>query len=91
MLTKKSSRLDQNYPNPFNPGTVIRYQVSNPGEVSIKIYDLNGRQVEVLIIEFKKPGYYSITWNSESLSSGIYFITLHTGRVYEIKKCIKLK
>jgi hypothetical protein len=85
------SGLDQNYPNPFNPGTVIRYQVSNPGEVSIKIYDLNGRQVEVLINEFKNPGYYSIAWNGENLSSGIYFITLQTGRVYEIKKCIKLK
>jgi hypothetical protein len=85
------TRLDQNYPNPFNPGTVIRYQVTNFGEVSIKIYDLNGRQVEVLINEFKKPGYYSISWNGENLSSGIYFITLQTGRVYEIKKCIKLK
>ncbi len=73
--------LYQNYPNPFNPNTIIGYQISETGFVSLKVYDVLGKEVAILANEFKQPGEYRAKFNVEthrgkSLPSGIYFYTL---------------
>jgi hypothetical protein len=86
-----SFRLYQNYPNPFNPVTAIRYDVIKAGQVTIKVYDITGREVEVLINEIKTPGSYNVWFNASSLSSGIYFYTMQTEDYFESKKMVLLK
>ena len=66
----------QNYPNPFNPETVIEYILPNASEITIVIYNLNGKVVERLV-ETKQPeGYHRATWDASNLPSGIYFYRL---------------
>jgi hypothetical protein len=90
--------LSQNYPNPFNPTTKIKY--SNPsiistGErnltVTLKVYDVLGREVATLVNEEKQPGVYEVEFNARKLSSGIYFYQLKTGTYSETKKLILMK
>ncbi|HEY3250684.1 MAG TPA: PQQ-dependent sugar dehydrogenase, partial [Ignavibacteria bacterium] len=64
--------LEQNYPNPFNPSTDIKFSVETAVNVSIKIYDVLGNEVEVLVNEFKQPGNYTIKWNALNFPSGVY-------------------
>ncbi|MBI3123916.1 MAG: T9SS type A sorting domain-containing protein [Ignavibacteriales bacterium] len=73
--------LSQNYPNPFNPSTTINYQLSTPGFVTLKVYDVLGREVATLVDEFKQPGVYNSTFSTlrSSLTSGVYFYTLKAG------------
>ncbi len=72
----RTSGLDQNYPNPFNPATTIRYRLATSGQVSLKIYDLLGREVATLFEGARPPGYYDAGWNAGSVPSGIYFCRL---------------
>lgn len=65
--------LSQNYPNPFNPRTVIRFEVARAGEVSLKVFDVLGNEVAVLVDEAMPPGAYRVEWNAGGLASGIYF------------------
>lgn len=70
--------LDQNYPNPFNPTTTIRFRVAAAEHVTLKVYDLLGREVAVLVDRFASPGVYSVEWNGrdgagQSVPSGVYF------------------
>ncbi|MCW8809839.1 MAG: choice-of-anchor D domain-containing protein [Ignavibacteriaceae bacterium] len=83
--------LSQNYPNPFNPSTKIEFVIPKAGFVSLKIYDLLGREVKTLLNEEMQPGNYSIDFNASSLSSGIYFYTLNAGEFISTKKMILLK
>lgn len=91
--------LEQNYPNPFNPETVISYSLSQEQSmyhVVIKIYDILGRLVKVLVDENKTPGSYSVSWNGMDLlnkpaSSGIYFYSLQTEGFSQIRKMILLR
>ncbi|MBS3946589.1 MAG: T9SS type A sorting domain-containing protein [Melioribacter sp.] len=83
--------LEQNYPNPFNPSTVIGYQLSVGGYVQLKVYDILGREVAILVDEFKFPGVYSLTFDACKLSSGIYFYQLKAGSFISTKKMIFLK
>jgi photosystem II stability/assembly factor-like uncharacterized protein len=76
--------LSQNYPNPFNPETVIEYQLPEAGRVSLKIYDLVGREVRTLINEEKPAGYHRVRWDGkdnagQKLNSGVYFYRLQVG------------
>jgi len=71
-------RLFQNYPNPFNPATTIRYSVPGTQYVSLKIYDVLGREVATLVNGVKQPGYYAVTWDASGYSSGVYFYRLMT-------------
>ena len=73
----------QNYPNPFNPSTTIAFDLSRPGFVSLKIYDLLGRQEETLVEEFKEAGNYRITWDAGDLPSGVYLCRLEIGGASE--------
>jgi hypothetical protein len=68
--------LMQNYPNPFNPSTAISFQLSAVSAVSLKVFDLLGREVAVLVDETRQPGSYSVQWNALAMPSGIYFYRL---------------
>lgn len=83
--------LQQNYPNPFNPGTNIQYTVGSKQFVSIKIYDVLGREIATLVNEEKQPGEYKISFNGSNLSSGTYFYRLRAGEFLETKKLLLLK
>ena len=89
--TVKQFVLKQNYPNPFNPSTTIEYQLPNNGEVNLKIYDILGREVAILVNEIKKSGKYSIEWNASQMASGVYFYRLSSGTNNNVKKLLLLK
>ena len=70
--------LSQNYPNPFNPTTVIDYQLPIVGYVTLKVYDILGREI-TLVNEEKIPGNYEVKFNASNLTSGVYFYRLQAG------------
>lgn len=72
----KNISLSQNYPNPFNPVTTINYALDKPSRVLIRVYDITGRLVSVLIDENKAAGNFNVSWNASGFSSGVYFYTL---------------
>ena len=71
--------LSQNYPNPFNPVTLIKYQVPETSHISIKIYDVIGREIATLVNEVKQPGVFQVSFNCENLASGVYFYKMIAG------------
>ncbi|MBS1494796.1 MAG: T9SS type A sorting domain-containing protein [Bacteroidetes bacterium] len=85
--------LHQNYPNPFNPSTKINYEIKSSGFVTLKVFDLLGKEVATLVNEKQNAGSYAIDFNSSefSLPSGIYFYTLNTGEFKETKKMVLIK
>jgi hypothetical protein len=83
--------LYQNYPNPFNPSTVISYQVASIGKVNLKVFDLLGREVAMLVNEVKSAGNYKVTFNAANLPSGVYFYMLQAGKYAETKKLVLIK
>jgi hypothetical protein len=83
--------LLQNYPNPFNPTTIINYQLPVASHVVLKVYDILGREVTTLVNEIKTAGYYSVTFNASSLSSGIYFYRITAGEFRNIREMMFLK
>lgn len=91
LKSSQSFELSQNNPNPFNPVTNIKYQIGENSFVTLKIYDLLGREVAVLINENLKAGQYQIDWNASDYSSGIYFYRLTAGNYSEMRRMILLK
>ena len=87
--------LYQNYPNPFNPTTNIRFRISDRGFISLKVYDILGKEVTTLINEELSAGDYEVELNASSgirdLVSGIYFYQLRAGSFVETKKMMYLK
>jgi len=83
--------LSQNYPNPFNPNTTIRFAVSISAFVSLKVHNLLGQEVSILINEEKSPGDYTVTWNASGIASGVYFYRMQAGDLVETKKLILLR
>jgi hypothetical protein len=83
--------LNQNYPNPFNPSTIISYQLPSNNHVSLKVYDMIGREVATLVNEVKEAGSYEATFNASKLSSGIYFYQLKSGQFSSVKKMMLIK
>ncbi len=86
-----SFSLEQNYPNPFNPSTVIGFSLIKSGKISLKVYDILGREVADLINRELGAGYHSVLFNASGLSSGVYFYKLETNEHSTIKKMILLK
>lgn len=86
-----SYSLHQNYPNPFNPTTRIEFAIPKQGFVNLKIYDILGREVKVLVNEVKTPGNYSVDFNAAELSSGVYFYRLESNGFTDIKKMMLIK
>ncbi len=92
----KAIVLEQNYPNPFNPQTVIGFSLMAVGNVSLKIYDILGEEVAVIVNEKMEPGEHSAEWNAEGFASGLYFyrlsVTDATGKTSVItKKMVLMK
>lgn len=83
--------LKQNYPNPFNPNTIISWQSPVGCHQILKVYDVLGKEVKTLVNEFRSAGNYSIEFNANGLSSGIYFYRLNAGNYSETKKMILLR
>jgi len=71
--------LAQNYPNPFNPTTNFEFGISDLGFVSLKVFDVLGREVATLVNEERQPGIYRVTWDASKMPSGVYFYTLRAG------------
>jgi photosystem II stability/assembly factor-like uncharacterized protein len=84
-------KLYQNYPNPFNPVTNIKYEVPLRSKVKLTIYDVNGREVAVLLDEVQNAGTYSADWDAGNFSSGVYFYVLKAGDYSESKKMVLIK
>ena len=87
----KDYALDQNYPNPFNPATTISYQIPKDGRVTIKIYDIVGREVATLVDEARSAGQYAVKFDASHLSSGIYFYSIKSGDYTAVKKMSLIK
>lgn len=84
-------RLYQNYPNPFNPTTTIKYHVKEQSLVSIKIYNIIGKEIVRLVNENQSPGSYKIKFHGAEFSSGIYIYEMKAGKFWDSKKLILLK
>ncbi|MCA0445898.1 MAG: T9SS type A sorting domain-containing protein [Bacteroidetes bacterium] len=83
--------LAQNYPNPFNPSTAVTYTVAKPGLVYLSVYDALGRQVETLVNKQQTAGSYTVHFNGEGKSSGIYFVKMTSGGFTSTRKMMLLK
>jgi endo-1,4-beta-xylanase len=83
--------LGQNFPNPFNPATTIQYSISKTSIVSLKVFDMLGREVQTLVKSVQAPGQYTVTLNAQNLGSGVYFYRLNAGSFTETKKLMLLK
>jgi len=83
--------LSQNYPNPFNPSTTIRYSIPSPDLVRIKIYDILGREVQMLVNELQQAGTYEVQFDASGLASGIYLYRIESGNFLQTRKMILLK
>ena len=79
------------YPNPFNPVTNIIYGLSEYTIVQIVIFDLSGKQVELLVNEFQEVGYHSVDWNADNYPSGIYFVKMIAGDYVNTQKLMLIK
>ena len=83
--------LFQNYPNPFNPSTQITYSLPKATNVTLKIYDLLGQEIAILVNERKQDGEYKVTWNAEGVPSGVYIYRIVAGEFVETKKMVMMK
>jgi hypothetical protein len=83
--------LNTAYPNPFNPITNINFAIPIETEISLEVYNLQGRIVEVLASGNMKPGNHSVTWNADNFSSGVYFVKMATGDYVSTQKLLLVK
>ncbi|HSW53766.1 MAG TPA: S8/S53 family peptidase [Ignavibacteriaceae bacterium] len=90
-LIPKENKLYDNYPNPFNPITQIKYSVKENGLVTLKVYDILGKEVAALVNEEKQAGTYTVTFDAGSMASGIYFYTISANDYQKTKKMILIK
>lgn len=87
----QSIRLIGNYPNPFNASTTIRFELDRATNVSLKVYDVTGREAITLVNENRIAGSYSVTWDAQSVASGVYFAVLQAGDVRQTMKMMLLR
>jgi len=90
-FTPGNFTLYQNYPNPFNPVTNLGFGISKSGFVTLKVYDVLGNEVAVLVNENKAPGYYNIQFDGSNLSSGVYYYRLESSGFVQTKRMMLLK
>ncbi len=84
-------RLWQNYPNPFNPATTIRFSLPQAGHVTLKVFDVLGREVATLVDEKLAAGEHAVVFEASGLSSGVYFYRLTAGRFTQVRKAVFMK
>ncbi len=87
----KVFRLYNNYPNPFNPSTVIQYALPRAARVTIKVYDVLGREVATLVNDREAPGLHKIHFNMDRYASGVYFVRMRAGKYIHVQKMMLLK
>lgn len=90
-ITADQFILSQNYPNPFNPTTKINFAIPQTGLVSLKVYDIMGREVATLVNEVKNTGVYTVEFNGATLSSGTYFVRMQAGEFSQVKRMVLVK
>jgi len=83
--------LEQNYPNPFNPSTNINFKLAKTGFTTLKVYNILGQEIAVLVNEKLKLGNYSYEFNAENLNSGLYFYKLQTNEFSDTKKMMLIE
>ena len=83
--------LDRAYPNPFNPVTTLRFSLPIDSQVSLTIYNLQGREVVSLVDGNMAAGYHSVLWNADSHSSGLYFVKMKAGKYIITQKLMLIK
>lgn len=91
LTTPETFSLQQNYPNPFNPSTTIKYSVPSASKVSLKVFDVLGKEVAVLVNETKTAGNYEVNFDASKLTSGVYFYQLQAGSSSVTKKLTLMK
>ena len=84
-------KLFNNYPNPFNPETIIKFAIAKVSNVTLKVYDIAGKEVSILVNNAMNPGYYSVRFDASSLSSGVYFYKIQAGDFTEVKRMLFVK
>ncbi len=90
-LLPKHFKLEQNYPNPFNPSTTIGYQLPTRSHLTLKVYDVLGREIITLVNQVEEPGFKSVQWDPGELATGVYLCRLQAGGYVDVKKLILLK
>ncbi|MDP3150787.1 MAG: alpha-amylase family glycosyl hydrolase [Ignavibacteria bacterium] len=90
-LTVTEFKLQQNYPNPFNPTTTIKFQLPEQEHVSLKIFDMLGREVITLVDDIKSAGIHQVEFNAGGYASGVYFYRVKAGSFIETKKFVLMK
>ncbi|MBK7632267.1 MAG: T9SS type A sorting domain-containing protein [Ignavibacteriales bacterium] len=90
-LVLKEYSLSQNYPNPFNSNCAIKYSIPKSSQVSLKIFNVLGSEIEILVDEEKPIGTYELNWNAANLPSGVYFYRLQAESFVQTRKMILLK
>ena len=91
LISQKKYYLGNNYPNPFNPTTKIDYTIPENTFVSLRIFDITGREVTTLVNSYQQSGLHSVTYNASNISSGLYLYTLNTGNYSETKRMVLIK
>jgi len=90
-VVPETYRLEQNYPNPFNPTTNLKFSITKQGLVSLKVFDILGKEVSTLVNEVMRPGVYEFNFNAGNLSSGTYFYRLEVNGFIQTKKMQLIK
>ena len=88
---RRAMNFSRTIPNPFNPSTSIQFSIVDARIVTLKVYDILGRDVATLVNERMSPGVYTVTWNASRLSSGIYFVRLQAGNFTAVRKIVLMK
>ena len=90
-LTPKTFSLSQNYPNPFNPSTSIKFSIPEASNVVLKVYDILGSEVAVLVNEKVQAGNYTVKFDASQFASGMYIYSIKAGEFNVSKKMMLLK
>ncbi|MBL7074258.1 T9SS type A sorting domain-containing protein [candidate division KSB1 bacterium] len=87
----ESFKLYQNHYNPFNPITTIKYGLPQESNVTLKVFNILGREVATLVDEHQTAGYHQINWDATGYSSGIYFYQIQAGKFQKVRKMVLVK
>lgn len=90
-MSSKEIRLLANYPNPFNPATRITFRLAQPSNVTLKVFDIVGKEVATLVNDFEEAGDHSVTFDASQLASGVYFYKMVAGNYVAVKKLVVMK
>jgi len=90
-ILPKKYELGQNYPNPFNPTTTFKYELPKESKVVLSVFDMSGRLVETIVNQTQSAGYYSVQWDANDYSSGVYIYRIQADQFQQVRKCVLIK